>query len=765
MNGKENPKNPSPEDEWLKTLSDSPVSEIEKRSKAAFQSPYTIVPKPDGKTGETLGSGTIVSFLGEGGMARVYKIWNEAFEMHRSVKVLVPTGKKEVSDRFITEARITARLNHPNIVSVFGFGEWKGCPFIEMEFIDGVSLDDLLKSRGPFPAYVACAIGVFIAKALSYAHMLDFTLLGKQYRGVIHRDLKPGNIMLHNDGRLKLMDFGIARPISTGLHTMVGNIVGTLPYLSPEQLNHENIDQRTDIYAVGAILYELLCGVKAFPDESLTDLVNKKASGTYIHFGDFPVSVPAKLTEIVDTCLQVKKEDRYPNADALAEALNIAYEQCTCERPESALKGFLDDPHHAPILEIHPKKGKKGIRLPRPQLPRFQLPSLSRLHFPRIRLPRPHFPRIQLPRFPRIRLPRLPRPHFPRIQLPRLPNIAHFFHLVHLPRKQRSLWIAGSIAAIALLVISGILIFYNEDNSFIRMVREWFVVPEQTTVANNPASNPLTNVAVPAVTDTLNKATVPTDTAVNSGAASVDSSKQSLKSATVDTTQKNPKTPEQKLSGKQEEPAPVISPETTATPPPLAPPPISPPMPPESLDVSMKMCTIAENAITQGNLDEAFDAIGKINNKYPKKVPLQIKFVEICLKKNELKRAHYCAFLIQSDDARVHILKGRFWYAANYLENALTEYETAQNSPMEIGDKQETKKDILYYQSECRETMYRRNPIRKNYDAAIRSWNKVKDSYMKTPLHPRHSLADYRLRQLEKDKAKISGAKTSTQFK
>lgn len=380
-----------PEGDWQKTISDLPVSDMQNTTEISIQSAYILPEIPDDTIGVKLGSGIIKGFLGEGGMARVYKTWDEGLEIHRAVKVLLPTGKKEIADRFITEAKITARLDHPNIVKVFRVGKWNEYPFMEMEFIDGMSLEAMLEKRGSFPAYAVCAVGIFIARALHYAHELEYTLLGKRYKGLIHRDLKPANIMLRKNGRLKLMDFGIARPLSTGLHnTMAGNIIGTLPYLSPEQLNSEPIDHRADIYAVGAILYELLCGIKAFPDERLTELFNKKTGGIYKPLGEIPLSVPQHLIDIIDRCLRVKKEDRYHDADALHEALGTAYRYCADEPPEKVVEQYVADPEYRPRLTTTIKKRKL---------------RLIRFRIPRIRFSLPHPPKIRLPEFSWPRLP------------------------------------------------------------------------------------------------------------------------------------------------------------------------------------------------------------------------------------------------------------------------------------------------------------------------------------------------------------------------
>lgn len=446
MDQKENINKTPLGDDWVKTISDVPLTDIGAKKSFFGKSPYAVPENPpEIILGEVLGSGPITDILGEGGFARVYKIRDRKLDMDRAVKVLLPSGKKEVSDRFLTEARITARLNHPNIVNVYRVDEWKGCPFIEMEYIEGKSLETLLKERGKFPAYAVCAVGIAIAQALKYSHSLDFTLSDKQYKGVIHRDLKPANIMLRNEGTLKLMDFGIARPISTGLHTMGENIVGTLQYLAPEQLNHKEIDQRTDIYAVGAILYEQLCGIKAFPDEGLTDLVNKKANGIYKPFQEISISVPKKLIEIVDNCLKVDKEERYLNASALLEALSAAYSQFASEPPETALRNFMEDPGYIPL------RNKEKRRIP----PKRNLQGQSTK---KSENPKPGLPKFTLPSFPAVTLPKIPKLHMPDIKvqemlmqcISRITNLskALFTQIINIGK----LFYNGSLSALSVVI-------------------------------------------------------------------------------------------------------------------------------------------------------------------------------------------------------------------------------------------------------------------------------------------------------------------------
>jgi serine/threonine protein kinase len=299
---------------------------------------------PSGDEPLPIGSGIIAGVLGSGGMARIYKIWNEKLEVYRAVKILFPNQQKDLQSRFETEAKITAKLHHPNIVEIYNVGEWSALPFLEMELIDGESLDRVIHRIGRMPPAVCSAIGIFVARALTYAHQQQFLIYGKTYNGIIHRDLKPANIMISRSGEIKLMDFGIARPTETSLHTVEGNIVGTLQYLSPEQMDGVGIDRRTDIYSFGAILYEMLTGTKTFPQNTITNLMKMKAMNRYRRFDEFKVALPQALIKIAQKCLAVDKEDRYTDAEELLHALERAHRQITQNTPEQTLKKYVEDP-------------------------------------------------------------------------------------------------------------------------------------------------------------------------------------------------------------------------------------------------------------------------------------------------------------------------------------------------------------------------------------------------------------------------------------
>jgi Serine/threonine protein kinase len=316
---------------------------------------------PSGNEPIPLGSGTIVGLLGSGGMARVYKVWNDKLEVFRAVKILIPNQQGDMRNRFETEAKITAKLHHPNIVEIYNVGDWQGLPYLEMEIIDGMSLESIIAKTGKLPPAVCSAISIFMARALGYAHGQQFLLYGKNYHGIIHRDLKPANIMISSQGALKLMDFGIARPTEASLHTVDGNIVGTMQYLSPEQLDGTDIDCRADIYAFGAILYEMLTGTKTFPQETITNLMKQKILNEYRKFDDFDFNVPAGLAKISQKCLQITKENRFADANALLKDLESVHRSLSSESPEAMLKTFTTDP--GSIAEVSLRKTPFRISL------------------------------------------------------------------------------------------------------------------------------------------------------------------------------------------------------------------------------------------------------------------------------------------------------------------------------------------------------------------------------------------------------------------
>jgi serine/threonine protein kinase len=304
---------------------------------------HPVLPSEHAK--EQLGTGSIISALGSGGMAKVYKIWNEKLEINRAVKILMPTNQKEQWDRFVTEAKITAKLHHPNIIETYDTGEWHGLPFIEMEFIEGDTLADLLMKHNRLPSPVCAAVALQVAKALAYAHSQEIIIYGKKYHGIIHRDLKPSNIMVTSSGDVKLMDFGVARPIEAGFHTIAtDSIVGTVHYFSPEQIAGYPVDIFTDIYSYGAVLYELLSGVNPFPQNNMVQLIQAKTRNQFLRLEDFDIKMDFRLISVAQTCLRTDKKERYENFSLIKNVLEDVVSSYNLGSAEQIVQLFYQNP-------------------------------------------------------------------------------------------------------------------------------------------------------------------------------------------------------------------------------------------------------------------------------------------------------------------------------------------------------------------------------------------------------------------------------------
>jgi serine/threonine-protein kinase len=230
---------------------------------------------------------------------------------------------KDLRRRFLREARLAARLAHPNVVRVFDVGEEDGRPFIAMEYVEGETLAELVARRGPLPAAEAAELGMQMCAGLAAAHAAGF----------VHRDVKPQNLLLSTDGVLKLGDFGIAVGHDGTRLTVAGTVLGTAGYLAPEQARGEEVTAAADIYAVGAVLYELLTGEPSRNATSLTALGAEDGFQPPDVAGRLP-GAPAELVRAVTACLAVTPQDRPPSAAALARLLApVASEAETASLP------------------------------------------------------------------------------------------------------------------------------------------------------------------------------------------------------------------------------------------------------------------------------------------------------------------------------------------------------------------------------------------------------------------------------------------------
>jgi len=248
--------------------------------------------------------------VARGGMAEVYRAHDRLLDRPVALKVLFPelSVDRAFVERFRREAQAAANLSHPNIVPVFDWGEDGGTYFIVMEFIDGRALSSILRSAGPMHPDRAAEIGADVAIALAYAHR----------HGVIHRDVKPGNVLITEDGIVKVTDFGIARAINTEESlTQTGAVMGTATYFSPEQAEGMGVDARSDIYSLGVVLFEMVTGRPPFMGDTPVAVASKHVRENPPTPREINPSVPPDLEAIILKCLAKSPEYRYATGDDL----------------------------------------------------------------------------------------------------------------------------------------------------------------------------------------------------------------------------------------------------------------------------------------------------------------------------------------------------------------------------------------------------------------------------------------------------------------
>jgi beta-lactam-binding protein with PASTA domain/predicted Ser/Thr protein kinase len=255
----------------------------------------------------------IVRKLGSGGMADVYLAEDEELGRRVAIKILNDRHANDESfvERFRREAKNAAGLSHPNIVSIYDRGEAEGTYYIAMEYLDGRSLKELVVARGPLPIGDAIEFTRQVLGALRFAHR----------KGVVHRDIKPHNVMADADGRLKVTDFGIARA-GVSQMTEAGSIIGTAQYLSPEQARGAAVDQRSDLYSVGVLLYEMLTGTVPFTGDSPVEIAMKHLSDTPRPPSLERPEIPPDLDMIVLRALAKNPDDRFQTAEEMAAELD-----------------------------------------------------------------------------------------------------------------------------------------------------------------------------------------------------------------------------------------------------------------------------------------------------------------------------------------------------------------------------------------------------------------------------------------------------------
>jgi len=259
----------------------------------------------------------LLDMLGIGGMAEVYRakqLGQKGFEKQIVIKRLLPDVARdsEMVELFIGEARLAAMLQHDNIAATYDFGEIDGCYFLAMEYLSGVDLFSLLKQirelERPLDPKYALMIAAKICEGMDYAHRLkDFQ---NKPLNLIHRDLTPHNIFITYDGKVKVIDFGVAKAEILDNKTQAGTVKGKLSYMSPEQLSGEKIDSRSDIFSIGILLYEMLSGRRMYTGDTAA-LIQKCLSVEYVKLGEFIPDLPSELYAILDKALERNRDERY----------------------------------------------------------------------------------------------------------------------------------------------------------------------------------------------------------------------------------------------------------------------------------------------------------------------------------------------------------------------------------------------------------------------------------------------------------------------
>jgi serine/threonine-protein kinase len=315
--------------------------------------------------GQRVGDYEIVSMLGVGGMGSVYRVRNVISDRTEAMKVLLPNlvAEPDLANRFISEIRMLASFDHPNIAQLHTAFQVDNQLVMMMEFVEGLTLEQIAKQRPIPPSNVINYMQQVLA-ALSYAHG----------RGVVHRDIKPANIMVTSQGTVKLMDFGIAKSRTEQDLTRPGTTMGSLYYMSPEQVRGGTVDARSDIYSVGVMMYELLAGRRPFVADSAYEILNQQCNVIPQPPLEVNTQLPPPLSDLIVCAMAKDPANRFQNAQALGNALRqvAAMQNDPTKREEPAYtpvaipgaaqpaaQGFAPVAPAVPLVQ--PSSGHRGV--------------------------------------------------------------------------------------------------------------------------------------------------------------------------------------------------------------------------------------------------------------------------------------------------------------------------------------------------------------------------------------------------------------------
>ena len=302
-------------------------------SKAQFQEnsqTSTII------SNRTIANYRLVEIRGTGGMANIYKAIQLSLDRPVALKIMHPhfhTNEAFIT-RFEKEAKRAAMLQHENIVSIIDYGCDNGEYYIAMEYIDGTNLNEIIRKQRKMPLEVALHVCHQVAEGLKYAHGM----------GLVHRDIKPGNIMLSYDGRVMITDFGIAKATGDSTITSAGQVIGSPSYMSPEQAAGRPTDHRSDLFSLGIILYEIIAGEKPFNGETYQSLITSIMSDYPTASQEFRLDVTREIDELVQRALIKVADSRYQSAEEFSEAVMAQLSKFKVQSPRKMMAEYLKNP-------------------------------------------------------------------------------------------------------------------------------------------------------------------------------------------------------------------------------------------------------------------------------------------------------------------------------------------------------------------------------------------------------------------------------------